>query len=141
MDAQTAINNQIESGSLLVNYTGHGGPLGWTQERILEIDQIRNWNNIENMPLFMTATCKFSYFDNPDQVSAGEELLLNPNGGAIALFSTTRLVYSQPNYNLNTKFIENIFTTPSGEFLRLGDLLKLLSSKVELHQIIEILYC
>ena len=45
------------------------------------------------MPLFMTATCKFSYFDNPDQVSAGEELLLNPNGGAIALFSTTRLVY------------------------------------------------
>ena len=89
----------------------------------------------------MTATCKFSYFDNPEQVSAGEELLLNPNGGAIALFSTTRLVYSQPNYNLNTKFIENIFTTPLGEFLRLGDLLKLLSSKVELHQIIEILYC
>ena len=125
VDAQTAINNQIESGSLLVNYTGHGGPLGWTQERILEIDQIRNWNNIENMPLFMTATCKFSYFDNPDQVSAGEELLLNPNGGAIALFSTTRLVYSQPNYNLNTKFIENIFTTPSGEFLRLGDLFKI----------------
>ena len=41
VDAQTAINNQIESGSLLVNYTGHGGPLGWTQERILEIDQIR----------------------------------------------------------------------------------------------------
>ena len=30
--------------------------------------------------------------------------LLNSEGGAIALFSTTRLVYSPPNYYLNTKF-------------------------------------
>ena len=36
-------------------------------------------------------------------------LLLNPNGGAIALLSTTSLVYSAPNYNLNTKFIKTIF--------------------------------
>ena len=42
-DAQNAINNSVNNGSFLINYTGHGGPLGWTQERILEVDQIRNW--------------------------------------------------------------------------------------------------
>jgi hypothetical protein len=123
-DAQSAISNSVKKGAILVNYTGHGGPLGWTQERILEIDQIKSWNNLYKLPLFMTATCKFSCFDNPDEKSAGEHLLLNDNGGAIALLSTTRLVYSFPNYNLNTKFIQTIFEKQSGQFPRLGDLFK-----------------
>jgi len=118
------INNRVEKGALLINYTGHGGPLGWTQERILELDQINAWDNGSKLPLFMTATCKFSYFDNPEQTSAGEYVLLNPNGGAIALLSTTRLVYSAPNYNLNTKFIKTLFEKQDGEFLRLGDVFK-----------------
>ena len=122
---QEAINNRVKKGALLVNYTGHGGPLGWTQERILEIDQIQKWDNFNNLPLFMTATCKFSYFDNPEEKSAGEYVLLSPDGGAIALFSTTRLVYSQPNYNLNTKFIQTIFEKQNGDFPRLGDIFKL----------------
>ena len=123
-DAQNAINNKLNQGALLVNYTGHGGPLGWTQERILEIDQIQKWDNLNNLPLFMTATCKFSYFDNPAEKSAGEYVLLNPEGGSIALLSTTRLVYSAPNYNLNTKFIQTVFAKQDGEFPRLGDVFK-----------------
>jgi hypothetical protein len=119
-----AINNRIDKGALLINYTGHGGPLGWTAERILELDQINAWDNGSKLPLFMTATCKFSYFDNPEQTSAGEHVLLNPNGGAIALLSTTRLVYSGPNYNLNTKFINTLFEKVDGKFLRLGDVFK-----------------
>ena len=120
---QEAINNKVEKGALLVNYTGHGGQLGWTQERILEIDQINSWKN-KNLPLFMTATCKFSYFDDPEKQSAGEYLLLNKEGGAIALLSTTRLVYSSPNYNLNTKFINILFEKINGNSPRLGDVFK-----------------
>ncbi len=120
---QDAITNKIQKGSFLINYTGHGGPLGWAQERILEIDQINSWEN-SKLPLFMTATCKFSYFDNPESKSAGEYVLLNERGGAIALLSTTRLVYSVPNYNLNKKFINNIFEKNNGAYLSLGDLFK-----------------
>ena len=51
--------------------------------------------------------------------------MLNPNGGAIALFTTTRLVYSAPNYNLNTEFIKTVFKKDSlGEFPRLGDIFR-----------------
>ena len=120
---QSAINNKINKGALLVNYTGHGGPLGWTQERVLEVNQINSWEN-DYFPLFMTATCKFSYFDDPERVSAGEYVLLNPNGGAIALLSTTRLVYSSPNYTLNNKFINVLFEKNQDEYPRLGDVFK-----------------
>ena len=120
---QSAINNKINKGALLVNYTGHGGPLGWTQERVLEVNQINSWEN-NYLPLFMTATCKFSYFDNPERVSAGEYVLLNQNGGAIALLSTTRLVYSSPNYTLNNKFINVLFEKNQDEYPRLGDVFK-----------------
>ena len=123
-DAQAAINNRINKGALLINYTGHGGQLGWTNERILEIKQINEWENSNKLPLFMTATCNFSHFDNPAETSAGEYTLLNPQGGAIALLSTTRLVYSAPNYNLNTKFIKTLFEKQDGEFPRLGDVFK-----------------
>ena len=120
---QDAINNRINKGSLLVNYTGHGGVLGWAQERILEIEQIQSWDN-QAMPLFMTATCKFSYFDDPSKMSAGEYVLLNPNGGAIGLLSTTRLVYSAPNYNLNNKFINVLFEKNNNEYPTLGQIFK-----------------
>jgi hypothetical protein len=40
-----AIENAIETGSLFVNYFGHGGPSGWAQERILTFDNIRNNSN------------------------------------------------------------------------------------------------
>ena len=126
--AQDAIDRRIDNGSFLVNYTGHGGPLGWTQERILEVDQINNWNNQYRLPLFMTATCKFSCFDDPEKTSAGEYVLLNKNGGAIALLTTTRLVYANPNYTLNTNFVDVLFEKTNGEYPRLGDLYK--STKV-----------
>lgn len=123
-DAQQAINRSIDNGTFLVNYSGHGGPLGWTQERILEIDQINNWTNKYKLPLFMTATCKFSCFDNPAKTSAGELVLLKPEGGAIALLTTTRLVYAFPNYKLNENFMNIFCEKNNGEFSTLGQLFK-----------------
>jgi len=122
---QNAINSKIGKGALLVNYTGHGGELGLSNERIIEVKQINDWENINKLPLFMTASCNFSHFDNPERVSAGEYVLLNPKGGAIALLSTSRLVYATPNYNLNKNFIKVLFEKKeNGEFPRLGDVFR-----------------
>jgi len=123
-DAQSVINRSVDNGSFLINYIGHGGPLGWAQERIVEIDQINSWQNQNKLPLFMTATCKFAAFDDPEKVSAGEYLLLNNTGGAIALLTTTRLVFSVPNYTLNKNFINVLYEKLNGENPRLGDLYK-----------------
>ncbi len=117
-----AISRKVQSGAFIINYIGHGGELGWAQERILDIPTILSWDNNFNMPLFMTATCEFTRFDDPLRTSAGEHVLLNGNGGGIALLTTTRLVYSGPNFTLNQRFYDALFNRPPGEIVtRLGD--------------------
>lgn len=104
----TAISNAVNKGSLIINYIGHGGEVGWSARRILNVDEINSWNVKDNMPLLMTATCEFSRFDDPDRLAAGELALINSNGGPIALFTTVRLVYSSANDELNRIFNSQI---------------------------------
>src|SRR5207247_8493705 len=56
-----------------------------------------------------TATCQFSEWDDPSMISAGELCLLNPNGGAICLFSTVRLVFESANQQINGEFYSTVF--------------------------------
>ena len=92
-EVNDAINKRVGKGCLIINYIGHGGEVGWALERILQISDIENWTNINNMPMFVTATCEFSRYDDPARVTAGELVLLNQNGGGIALLTTSRLAY------------------------------------------------
>ncbi|MBP7498136.1 MAG: type IX secretion system sortase PorU, partial [Bacteroidales bacterium] len=123
-EVNAAINQRMEKGALLINYTGHGGEVGWSHERVLEISDINNWTNTYNMPVFLTATCEFSRFDDPERTSAGEYVYLNSNGGAIALFTTTRLAYSNSNYTLNRNFFENAFKKVNNKFYTMGDIIR-----------------
>ncbi len=119
-----AINQRVNKGALIINYTGHGGENGLAHERILVINDIINWENAGKLPLFMTATCEFSRFDDYRHTSAGELVLLNPDGGGIALLTTTRLVYSGPNHVLNEKFYEYVFErNDDNTYYRLGDII------------------
>lgn len=119
-----AIKRRVEQGSLIINYTGHGGETGWAHERVLTVQEIDSWRN-KNMPLFFTATCEFSRFDDPNRTSAGELVLLNTEGGGVGLFTTVRLVYSFPNYVLNKCFYENVFEEFNGDMPRMGDVFRL----------------
>ena len=76
------------------------------------------------MPVFMTATCEFGRFDDHDRVSAGEYVLLNPNGGGVGLYTTTRLVYATPNEWLNRYFYDTVFDLVNYKAQRLGDIYK-----------------
>ena len=123
-DAELAINQRVNDGALLVNYIGHGGETGWAHEQILKVPTIQNWSNLSNMPVFMTATCEFGRFDDHDRVSAGEYVLLNPNGGGVGLYTTTRLVYATPNEWLNRYFYDTVFDLVNYKAQRLGDIYK-----------------
>lgn len=124
-DVNKAFTEVVEKGALIINYTGHGGETGLAHERILDNSMINSWRNIDNMPLFITATCEFSRFDEPGIVSAGEWVILNPEGASISLFTTTRLAWSDPNFKLNKIIYEYAFEKVDGEYPRLGDLVKI----------------
>ena len=118
-----AINESMAKGTFLVNYTGHGGELGWAHERILELADINSWENANTLPLFMTATCEFSRYDDPERVSAGEQVFLREDGGAIALLTTSRVVFTGSNFDMNESFFEQLFPQ-NDEPYRLGDVLR-----------------
>ncbi len=124
-DVNTNINNQVEKGTVIMNYTGHGGLIGWSEEMILDVPAINGFSNINNLPVFVTATCEFSRFDNPEFTSAGEYVYLNPHGGAVSLLTTTRLAYAHANIIVNTRIYLNLFKKVNGEYPRLGDLVRL----------------
>ncbi len=120
---RNAINRRIDKGALIVNYTGHGGESGLTSERIIDIDQIQEWKNYDRLPLFVTATCEFGRLDNPELTSGGEHIILSPDGGGVALLTTTRYVFSYANNFLNTNFINSLFEKTNGNYPTLGDIL------------------
>jgi hypothetical protein len=129
-EVNRAINDQVNRGALIVNYTGHGGQAGLAHEQVVTKNDINSWKNGEALPLFMTATCEFSRYDEYDYTqdqevtSAGEEVLLNTRGGGIGLFTTTRLVYSGPNHALNEWFYQRVFEKDENyENYRLGDII------------------
>ena len=135
-DVNKAINDRINAGCLVFNYVGHGSESGFAHERVLKTEDINSWKNAGQLPLFITATCEFSRFDDIEinvitremigKTSAGEMVLLNKNGGGIALMSTTRVVYSAPNYFLNKNIFDIAFDRDeSGNTMSLGDIIRL----------------
>lgn len=114
---------RVENGTLIVAYEGHGGEVGWAHERILDLSTINGWTNYNKLPVFLTATCEFTKYDDPARVSAGEQLFLNSRGGSIALFTTTRAVFQSANERLIEGFFEEAFIKKSdGSPRTLGDI-------------------
>lgn len=125
-DVNRKINEQMSQGALIVNYTGHGGLIGWSNELVLDVPMINAFNNFDNLPLIITATCEFSRFDDPEFKSAGEYVFLNENGGGIALLTTTRLAYAHSNFIMNSRIYSNLLSCDEeGNVPRLGDLIRL----------------
>ena len=108
-DVFDAITDRINRGTLVMNYVGHGGEVGLAEERVVTIPQIQSWKNINALSLFVSATCEFTKYDDPSRVSAGEWMSLNPNGGAIALMTTTRSVFFGVNSSVGLAFYNNAF--------------------------------
>ena len=103
-----AITNSVESGTLVLDYFGHGGINGWAEERILEVPQIQSWNNFNTLPLFITVTCEFSRFDNPLRPTAGEFTFLNIKGGSVNMITTTREIFITVGQAFNRTLIQKL---------------------------------
>ena len=127
-DAKQAIVDIVNKGALIMHYYGHGGEVGWAEERVLELIDINSWENFNNLPVFVTATCEFSRYDDAQRISAGEQVLLNPKGAGIALFTTTRTITEDDAKNLSRSFYKYALPESVGEVLTFGQLIRSLKN-------------
>ena len=128
--ATEASRRAIEEGTLIWNYMGHGGPEGLADEQLFTADVADGLSNADRLPIFVTATCSFGKYDMVDDQSLAEETLLHEGGGAIAMFTTVRVVltfYSPTSLNLGLNIAltrEMLARDEQGRPQRLGDILE-----------------
>lgn len=121
-----AINRDIEDGTLIWNYVGHGGNTGLAQENVVNISTINSWANNNKLGFYVTATCSFGRYDKPGLTSGAETILLSPNGGSFANLTSTRTVFASTNATINRAFYKFAFLkNPDGSFYSLGDIMLL----------------
>ena len=129
-EARRDILDTIERGTFILNYSGHGGPDGLAQEAIFTREDAASLTNGHRLPIVITATCSFGWWDLEEEQSGAEVLLLNPDGGAIALFTSVRLAYTNPtqtslNPGLNRALNREMFLQDNGVHRNLGDIYRI----------------
>ena len=123
------IEESINRGTLVWNYSGHGNPDELGDEDYLTEEMVDRLENEDRTPVFVTATCSVGKFDIPDEQSLAEKILLRPSGGGIAMLTTVRLVYTSAsptnlNFGLNIELSRQMVTREAdGRAPRLGDAL------------------
>jgi len=108
-EVNEAINNGMEVGALIVNYFGHGGEDGLAKEFIYTKGMAEDFKNDRRYPCFITVTCEFTKFDNPQRITAGELTYWNYEGGAASLITTTRSISISLGVQFNEVLAEELF--------------------------------
>ncbi|MBO3117308.1 type IX secretion system sortase PorU [Winogradskyella sp. DF17] len=120
-----AIRDAIEVGALVVNYFGHGGEDGLAKERIFDKFDAQEVNNICKFNLFVTVTCEYTKFDDPNRPTAGEFTFWNTNGGSVGLITTTRQIFVTVGVNYNETLDDYLFALGSDDYPTIGEALRL----------------
>jgi len=105
--AKSRLTNLLHDGVLFFDYSGHGGYNNIASENLISLRDCRTMTNA-NQGFWMLATCGFAHFD-ASEVSASEEAVINPDGGAIAVMSSCRTVYASQNKEINKNLCDTLF--------------------------------
>lgn len=124
-EAAQAIIDQINDGTVLINWTGHGSESVWAHEQVFSNEStIPKLRNADRPSFFVAATCTFGLYDRPGLRSGMEELMLRDDRGAIGGLTAPRVVFSHENSQFNATFLENVINRgreTDGRVRRVGD--------------------
>ena len=130
-EATKAFISAVDNGTLVLNYSGHGNEQTLSDEELFLSEYIPNFTNTDKLCILVTATCQFGRYDDTADQSGAERFVNANNGGAIASFTTTRVVYtssgisSSNNFGLNVALSQRMSERRvDGSPKRLGDLMR-----------------
>jgi hypothetical protein len=87
---RAALQAGWEAGSVLVDFTGHGGMSLWAAEDLLPMATTTSLVGAPRLPVVVSRACQDGYAHFPLSffVSQSERLLFNANGGAVVAFTS-----------------------------------------------------
>jgi hypothetical protein len=129
-EAKTDFLDAMELGALVFNYFGHGNEESLARERLFEKIDAQNLTNKYRYPLFITITCEFTRFDDPNRFTGGEYMYWNTSGGAIGLIATTRQIGITTGYNMNNIFSEEVYAFGSTNYPTISEALRLTKLRI-----------
>ena len=115
---QSEIVNSINQGPLIVNYVGHGSVTVWTGSGLLNNGNAATLTNGGRLSVFVMTTCLNSYFHYAFIDSLAEILFKNPQGGAVATWSSSGKTEPEGQADMNLRLYQLILSNPS---MTLGD--------------------
>ncbi len=128
--ANNDIKQAVNNGTLILNYTGHGNYLRLAEEAVVSEKEILQWNNANTLPLFVTASCDFAPFDQPQLSPIGFGALMQNKNGVVGLVSASRLVFAYSNKQINDLYIQQLLVpNDAGVYPSIG--LALRNAKME----------
>src|SRR5690606_7814018 len=107
------------------NYFGHGNEEFLARERLFERLDAQTLNNKFRYPLFITITCDFTRFDDPNRLTGGEFMYWNNNGGAIALVATTREIFVNTGVDMNEYLTQYLYDYGGFNYPTMAEALRL----------------
>ena len=115
----------INSGQLLVNYSGHGSVEVWGH--LLTDADATALTNGNRLPVFLITDCLNGFFDDVYTTSMAESLLLARDGGAVAVWASSGLNDAPPQAVLDQEAVRLLF---SAQNPALGDAVRAAKLKV-----------
>ncbi|TET69016.1 MAG: type IX secretion system sortase PorU [Candidatus Zixiibacteriota bacterium] len=108
--AREAVINSFNSGTLLIDYIGHGSQEVWAHEHVLRRTQdLPILGTGGHLPLVYGASCRIAKWDEPGGEGMAEDFVRMPENGAIATIAATRLVSAPGNAYLNYEVFDQLF--------------------------------
>lgn len=116
--ARANIISKINSGTALVNYSGHGSVDVWTGAPIFNTSDAMGLTNGNKLPLVIVMDCLNGYFIAPPIDCISEALMKAPNGGAVASFSSSGLTIPTGQHEMGQQLFSLLYSGPP---IALGD--------------------
>ena len=107
--ARAEVLNALNSGELLVNYIGHGSVEVWSGDNLLDNDSAAALTNAPRLPVFLSFDCLNGFFHDVYTQSLAETLMLNPQGGAVAVITSSGLTNAAPQVSLDLSLVRALF--------------------------------
>ncbi len=110
---QQQIVTALNSGPLLVNYSGHGSVEQWSFADYLNDSSAATLTNGDQLSVYLLMDCLNGFFQDVYSTSLAESLLLAPNGGAVAVWASSGFTNQPPQASMNQTLLQILKTNPA----------------------------